>query len=60
MKKLTAFISALIIMTSSMTMVSNAQGYGQGTQYDENNRPLGAVDFNLQYGEYGAYALSND
>lgn len=60
MKKLTAFISALIIMTSSMTMISNAQGYGQGTQFDENNRPLGAVDFNLQYSEYGAYALSDD
>lgn len=32
-------------------------GYGQGVQVDENNRPLGAIDFNNEYGEHDAYAM---
>lgn len=60
MKKLMALISALILTTSAMSLTSYAQGYGQGTQYDNQNRPVGAVDFNAQYGNYKAYALSGD
>jgi peptidoglycan-N-acetylmuramic acid deacetylase len=62
-KKLTAFISAFIIMTSVLAFNSynvSAQGYGQGTQIDEKNCPTGASDFNAMYGRYDAYALSSD
>lgn len=60
MKKIIAFISTLVITVSAMTVTSYAQGYGQGTQYDDKNRPTGAVDFNSQYEMYDAYALSGD
>ncbi len=58
MKKIITFVSALIM--SVCTLNVSAQGYGQGTQYDEKNRPTGAIDFNSQYNEYDAYALSKD
>lgn len=32
-------------------------GYGQGVQFDENNRPAGSKDFNTLYAQYDAYAL---
>lgn len=35
-------------------------GYGQGVQMDENNRPLGALDFNTKYGKYNAAAINDD
>lgn len=35
-------------------------GYGQGTAVDDKNCPLGAADFNSQYGKYDAYAMTND
>lgn len=60
MKKFTAFAASFIIMTSVLTVPSYAQGYGQGTQLDENNCPVGASDFNSAYSSYGAYALSKD
>lgn len=34
-------------------------GYGQGTETDCENRPTGAVNFNSQYSQYDAYALTN-
>lgn len=34
------------------------QGYGQGVQLDEDNRPLGALDFNAKYSQYNAKAIS--
>lgn len=36
------------------------QGYGQGIEKDETNRPLGAVDFNNCYQKSDAYSLSDD
>jgi peptidoglycan-N-acetylmuramic acid deacetylase len=60
MKKILSFISALVIASSVSFINVSAQGYGQGTQYDEKNRPTGAVDFNSQYECYDAYALSAD
>lgn len=35
-------------------------GYGQGVQVDENNRPLGALDFNREYGRYSASAIGDE
>lgn len=35
-------------------------GYGQGKMVDGNNCPYGAIDFNSQYGQFDAYALSED
>lgn len=35
-------------------------GYGQGVQLDDKNRPTGALDFNANYGKYGATALCED
>lgn len=35
-------------------------GYGQGKMVDGNNCPYGAIDFNSQYGQFDAYALSDD
>ena len=36
------------------------QGYGQGTAVDSENCPIGAKDFNANYGKYDAYALTQD
>lgn len=35
-------------------------GYGQGTATDSENRPLDALSFDAQYGQYGAYATTPD
>ncbi len=35
-------------------------GYGQGVQLDEENRPIGALDFNAQYSQYNATAIDED
>lgn len=35
-------------------------GYGQGVQVDEDNCPLGALDFNSKYGKYNATAINDD
>ncbi|MBQ9898063.1 MAG: polysaccharide deacetylase family protein [Ruminococcus sp.] len=39
---------------------TTTRGYGQGTAVDSLNRPEGAVQFNEQYGDLGACALSDD
>ena len=33
------------------------QGYGQGVQLDDKNRPVGALDFNKRYGSFDAEAI---
>lgn len=35
-------------------------GYGQGVIKDDKNRPVGATDFNAQYGEYNACAMKEN
>ncbi len=60
MKKLA---SALCLMLSCWLLPqteASALGYGQGKAVDEHNCPTGAADFQAEYGEYGAYALSED
>lgn len=38
--------------------ITSAIGYGQGTQVNAENMPLGALDFDEQYRKYGAYATT--
>lgn len=35
-------------------------GYGQGVQLDNQNRPQGALDFNEKYGKYNAKAINDE
>ena len=50
----------LSLLTAPPVYAGNAIGYGQGTQVDAQNVPLGATDFNTQYGQYDAYATTPD
>lgn len=49
-----------MLLTSMPAYAGNAIGYGQGTQVDADNVPLGALDFDNQYGKYDAYATTPD
>ena len=53
---------ALMLITGSIRVnaAGTAIGYGQGTQVNEENMPLGALDFDAQYQQYGAYATTPD
>ena len=50
----------LAVMLLCTPLHAAAVGYGQGTERDAENRPAGAVQFQAEYGKYGAYALSDD
>lgn len=39
-------------------MDTEVNGYGQGIQVDENNRPYGALNAQKQYGDYSAYFIA--
>ena len=46
---------------TNLTSLSHEKiGYGQGVQLDENNRPLGAIDFNEKYSQYNAKAINDN
>lgn len=65
LNKTTAVLTALILclypqQAAAQALSSTKHGYGQGTATDSNNCPLGALDFNSQYSDMGAYALSDD
>jgi len=64
MKILIQSAAALTALSLTGTAVYAAdttkKGYGQGTDVDEKNRPLGAVDFTSRYAELDACALSAD
>lgn len=60
LKWLVALALAGMLAVSPMTVSAKGIGYGQGTQVDEDNRPLGALEFDAQYGKYGAYATTPD
>lgn len=63
MKKFIAAFAAFVLMchpVSVSALSSTSHGYGQGTQTDSNNCPLGASDFNHIYGRFDAFALSED
>lgn len=56
------FISMLLafVLLNGLPAHAAGIGYGQGTQVDGNNVPLGALDFNAQFGQYDAYATTPD
>ena len=55
-----ALVTAALPYGNVCAVSSQKLGYGQGTQTDDKNRPLGAADFNRQYSRYDAYAMLND
>ena len=71
-KAKTFLITALTIMLSgafsfsgnatiaAASLDTTKHGYGQGKAVDENNCPYGAIDFNSQYEQFNAYALTDD
>ena len=63
-KLLLSGLTGLILLTCSGNITVNAAGkaigYGQGTQVNEENIPLGALDFDAQYRQYDAYATTPD
>ena len=60
MKKLMSILLGLCMLTALPVCADHAIGYGQGTQTDADNVPLGALDFDAQYRQYGAYATTPD
>lgn len=55
-----ALIFALVPFQHAEALSTEKHGYGQGTATDSQNCPVGAADFNSQYSQYDAYALTND
>ena len=60
MKKLLCILLGLCMLTALPVHAGHAIGYGQGTRTDADNVPLGALDFDAQYRQYGAYATTPD
>ncbi|MBQ5320079.1 MAG: polysaccharide deacetylase family protein [Oscillospiraceae bacterium] len=59
---ITAILTAalLTVNVSAETLDRTSHGYGQGTQVDDCNRPIGAGMFNEEMGQYGCYAMLED
>lgn len=61
MKRLVSILlGAILSCTLLLPMNALALGYGQGIQRDAANCPTGAVEFEAQYGQFGAYAMTPD
>jgi len=56
----TTMDSAAVEPVQGGALSTEKHGYGQGVQLDDKNRPTGALDFNANYGKYGAAALRED
>ena len=56
-----ALLTAACLPCTAVYAADNTRiGYGQGTNVDENNRPVDAVQFNSRFGDLDAFALSGD
>ena len=56
-----ALLTAAVMPCTAVYAADNTKiGYGQGTDVDENNRPVDAVQFNSRFGDLDAFALSED
>ncbi len=60
-----SFVSLLTgVLTGTMlfcqSVSASAAGYGQGVEVDGENRPLGALEFQGEYADYGAYAMTEE
>ena len=60
MKKLLSAVLALTAFLSVTQIHTAAIGYGQGTERDAMNRPTGAVAFQDEFSQSGAYALTSE
>lgn len=61
MKQLVSMLLSVFLLAAMMLPIhAAALGYGQGTQRDSENCPTGAVEFEAQFGQYGAYAMTPD
>lgn len=54
-----ALLGCLAALSLPGTVVS-AAGYGQGKAVNEENQPLGALEFQAQYADYGACAMNEE
>lgn len=52
-----AVANKIIALKENASFDTEKHGYGQGVIVDDKNVPVGASDFNAQYGKYDAYAL---
>ena len=52
--------AASLIPTAASAVSDIKTGYGQGTETDANNCPVGAIDFDTRYSDYDAYATTTD
>jgi len=56
-----ALLTAAVMPCTAVYAADNTKiGYGQGTNVDENNRPVDAMQFNSRFGDLDAFALSED
>ena len=53
-------MSAQTVRDDPALLSSDQHGYGQGVLTDEQNRTLGALEFNKTYGKYDAAAINED
>ena len=60
MKRVKHIFPAAAALSLLTGMQVSAAGYGQGKERDALNRPAGAVTFQEQYADSGAFALSDD
>ena len=66
--KFTPAATAALLLSAALPLTVPAvhaadttkKGYGQGTAVDGQNRPLGAAQFNEQYADLGAFAMTGD
>lgn len=60
MKKRSSMIAMLASLLLLPSLRAEAIGYGQGKECDAQNRPTGAVSFQDEFRQYGAYSLTPD
>ena len=60
MKPIRSVLSLLIACWMLPQMTAAAQGYGQGKTLDGKNRPVGAVQFQEEFADLNAHALTED
>ncbi|MBR6107793.1 MAG: polysaccharide deacetylase family protein [Oscillospiraceae bacterium] len=60
MKRLVSALCLLLSVCVLPQTQAAAQGYGQGKAVDSLNRPTGAVEFQAEYADFGACALTDD
>ena len=55
-----SLVLSAVLSMSVCSIPAQAAGYGQGRQTDSQNRPTGALQFQQDFAQYGAYAFSGE